>query len=275
MRRLVAIGALVALLLSAMAVTGDNTPGTGVNIIGPEKVETGGEAVFNVKIYGPENIRWGFSVNLTGKNRAGGSLASPAGRTAEGNAFFLTHESPLTDKELNVTLTAPSKAGALTLAVDIYAVDGTDAAGQTASNRWVIDVKTKREVALNATVSNGGSVSVDNVKVAFQYKLGGEWVYISNESIPSIAAGAKENVTTTWNASLLGNGEYKVRIIVDPDREKVQFSGATNVIEKTVVLKEIGVKEAWTPSPALVGLVITLIIVGIGMIYWYQKKKIV
>jgi len=275
MRKLVAMGALLALLLSTLPVTGDNTPGTGVSMVGPEKVETTGDAVFNVKIYGPENIRWGFSVNMTGKNKAGGSLASPAGKTDAGNAFVLTHETPLPDKEFNVTMTAPSKAGTVTLAVDIYAIDGTDAAGQTASTRWSIDVRTKREVALNATVSNGGGVAVENVKVAFQFKLGGEWVYISNESIPSIAAGGKENVTTKWNASLLNPGEYKVRIIVDPDREKVQFSGATNVIEKTILLKEIGVKEAWTPSTALVGLVITLIIVGIGMVYWYQKKKIV
>ena len=275
MRRLIALAALLLMLLAALPAAGDNTPGITVAIAGPERAEATGTAAYNVKIYGPENIRWGFSVNMTGKNRSGGSLTSPDGTADPANSFLLTQAAPLAYPEFNLTMTSPSKAGAIVLTVDVYAIDGTGAAGQHATAMWSINVKPKRAVKINATVSNGGSAAVENVRVAFQVRLNGEWSYISNESIPSILAGKKENVSTVWNASLLDPGEYKVRILIDPEHEKAQYSGAQNMIEKTVVLKEVGAKEAWTPSLALVGLVIFLIIAGIGMAYWYQKKKIV
>ncbi len=281
MRWLSTHGALSALAVASLfiALVPQSTPqsaGAAVAVSGPERLEVSGEARYNVKIYGPEDVKWVFSVNMTGRSLEGGSMTSPEGRTMEENKYWMVHDQPLTHPEFNITMTAPSKPGSVALDVLVYAIDGGGAAGQTASTRWSISVREKREVTINATVTNSGETRVEGLLVAFYVKLGGEWVHIANQSVSVIEPGGRENVSAVWTASLVDNGEYRVRIVLDPERKKVQFSSGTTVIERTIVLKDPDEKPPRTISTGLVVLAALAIGGGgVSIYYWYRKKKIV
>lgn len=270
--------ALAALLL-ATAVQPDpalaQTPGTAVAISGPERVEVSTDATYNIKIYGPPGIKWGFSLELKGKNLEGGYITSPAGRTEEENKYRMVHDTPLEYPEFNLTLHSPSKAGAIALEITVNALEGEGAAGQTATARWPISVRSKREVTINASVRNTGETRVEGLLVSFFVRLGGEWVSIANQTVPLIEPGGRENVSAVWNAALVDNGEYRVRIVLDPEHKKAQFSGGGSVLERTIVLREPGAREPRPVPPGLLVLVAFAVAGGAAAVYWYRKKKIV
>jgi hypothetical protein len=185
---------------------------------------------------------------------------------------------PLAYPELNFTLTAPAKAGQLTITVTALAMEGALAAGQTATARWSVEVKARREVQLNTTVRNSGDVPVSDLKVAFMVRLQGLWTYISNETVPSLEPGSSANVSAKWNSTLVENGEYTVRIVVDPAREKAQYSGSGGVVEKRIVLRDVGSKEgqSWEQRyQRLIGFIAVIAVAAAVGIWWYRRKKIV
>jgi len=276
MRRMMALSAILSLLvLAALPPVPAPTPGMAVNISGPEKLEAATEGSYNVKVFGPSDITWGFWVNVSGSDYKNAKLVSPDGQIDSDKGYRLFQNVPLSYPEFNFTLIAPPKAGTLTLTVTVNALEGANAAGQTATNRWSVDVKAKREVTINATVSNSGGVPVDSIKVSFLVRLHGVWTYIGNETIPRIDTGKRENVSTMWNSTLVDDGEYTVRVIVDPDHEKPQFTGASNIIEKKVMLKAPGTKGQAPPNVRLIGFIAVLAVASAVGYIWYRKKKIV
>jgi len=278
MRLPVVLLALLLLLPVAALATGQNTPGTAVTISGPERLAVSTDGSYNVKIYGPSDINWGFWVNVSGTDRENATLASADGTADSDRSYIMSQTNPLTYPEFNFTLTAPPKAGSLTVKVTALAMEGAGAAGQTASASWSVDVKAIRKVLLNSTVHNRGDIPISDFKVAFMVKLGGAWTYISNESVPMLEAGATANVTTSWDSSLLDPGEYTVRIVVDPDGEKAQYSGSGGTREKVIVLKEVGVKETepWELRyQRLIVFIVVVVVAVAAVVYWYRRKKIV
>lgn len=275
MRSAFAVLALLLLVPFASFVPGEGTPGTAVTISGPERLEASTDGAYNVKIFGPSNINWGFWVNVSGAQRSGAKLASPDGTADSSKSYLMSQNAPLAYPEFNFTLTAPAKAGSLMITVTALAMEGTGAAGQRATSRWSVDVKATRMVQLNTTVRNSGEIAVQNLKVAFMVKLGGHWSYISNETVPALEAGKTANVSASWNSSLLDSGEYTVRIVVDPDGEKVQYSGSGGVSEQRIVLRDVGAKESQPPNVRLIGFIAVIVIIGVVLFYWYRKKKIV
>jgi hypothetical protein len=275
MRRFLAPAALLVLLLSAALPLAQGTPGTAVAIAGPERLEASTDGSYNVKIFGPAEILWGFWVNVSGANRADAKLASPEGTADSTRSYIMSQTSPLAYPELNFTLTAPARAGILTITVTALAMEGSGAASQTATSRWSVDVKAKREVLLNSTVRNSGDVPLRDLKVAFLVRLHGSWTYISNESVPQLEAGQTANVTSRWNSTLVDSGEYTIRIVVDPDHEKVQYSGSGGTIEKQVVLRDVGAKDEQPPNVRLIGFLVVLAVAAGIFVWWYRKKKIV
>jgi hypothetical protein len=275
MRLPAAIMVLALLLPLAAFASGEGTPGTAATITGPEKLEVSKEGAYNVKIFGPSEIKWGFWVNVSGANRAESKLASADGTADSSKSYIMSQTTPLAYPEFNFTLTAPSKAGSLTITVTALAMEGTGAAGQMAISRWSVDVMATRLVQLNTTVHNGGEVAVSNLKVAFMVKLHGQWSYISNESVPSLDAGKTANVSTTWNSSLLGSGEYTVRIVVDPDHEFTQYSGTGGTTDKLVVLRAVGSKEEQPWNIRVIGFLVVIAVAAVIGTWWYRKKKIV
>lgn len=276
-----AAGPLAALALAALLVglappSTPDTAGVAVAVSGPDRLEVSAEAKYNIRIYGPAEVRWGFSVNMTGRSLEGGSITSPEGRTMEENKYWMVHDRPLAQPEFNITLTAPSEPGPIALDIMVHALEGAGAAGQTASARWSISVRAKRDVTINATVTNSGETRVEGLVVAFYVRLEGEWVHIANQSIPVIEPGGRENVSAVWNASLVDNGEYRVRIVIDPERKKVQFFSGSTVLEKTLVLRDPGEKPP-RPIPPGVVVLVAMAVVGGGasVYYWYRKRKIV
>lgn len=262
-------------LLPAMALADNVTPGVAVNLTGPEKVEVSGAGDYNVKIFGPADIKWGFWVNLSGPERGGASLVSPEGTTDTSKSYVLAQSAPLAYPEFNFTLTAPAKAGSLLITVTVHAMEGTGAAGQTAISRLNLDVKAKRDITINGTVRNSGDVTVQNVQVAFMVKLNGEWTYLGNQTVTTVEPGKKENVSMVWNSSLLDNGEYTIRIVIDPDHNVFQYSGSEGVVERTVVLRTPGEAAPKGIAPGAWVLLGVLVAAAIGGIYYYRKKKIV
>jgi hypothetical protein len=275
MRIVFVLIAFLLLVPAAILVAGEGTPGTAVAITGPERLEVSTDGAYNVKIFGPSEINWGFWVNVSGADRADTKLASPDGTADSSKSYIMSQTTPLAYPEFNFTLTAPAKAGSLTVTVTALAMEGAGAAGQMAVSRWSVDVMATRLVQLNTTVHNGGEVAVQNLMVAFMVKLHGQWAYISNESVPQLDAGQTANVSTTWNSSLLDSGEYTVRIVVDPDRELAQYSGSGGTVDKLIVLRDVGAKEQQPPNVRLIGFIVVVAVISVGLFYWYRKKKIV
>ncbi|MEM2868836.1 MAG: CARDB domain-containing protein [Thermoplasmata archaeon] len=277
--RLLVLPALVAALILPIiqnSVAGADTPGTAVAISGPDRLEVSTDAVYNIRIYGPEGIKWGFELEMKGKNLEGGYITSPAGRTEEENKYKMVHDRPLEQPEFNVTLHAPSKAGEIALQLAVTALEGEAAAGQKAKARWPISIRNKREVMINATVRNTGETRVEGLLVAFYVRLEGRWLNFANQSVPVIEPGGRENVSAVWNAALVDNGEYRVRIVLDPEHKKPLFSESGSVIEKTIVLKEPGAQGPKPISPVVLALVAFALVGGaVSIYYWYRKKKIV
>jgi len=274
MRLFAATAVLLCLLAAALPLT-QGTPGTAVTVSGPEILEASKDGAFNVKIYGPANILWGFWVNLSGANRADAKLASPEGTPDSSKAYIMSQTNPLPNPEFNFTLTAPAKAGSLVITVTAVAMEGAGASGQTATSRWSVDVLARREVVLNTTVRNSGEIPVSELKVAFMVKLHGVWTHIANESVQQLEAGGRANVSTIWNSTLVGTGEFTIRIVVDPDHEKVQYSGSGGTVEKVVVLRAVGAKEEQPPNVRLIGFIVVLVVAAGVFAWWYRKKKIV
>ena len=273
--RLFAATAVLLCLLAAALPMAQGTPGTAVTITGPEKIEVSTDGAYNVNIFGPADIQWGFWVNVSGANRADAKLVSPDGTADSSRSYIMSQTSALAYPELNFTLTAPAKAGPLTITVTAFAMEGSGAAGQTATSRWSVDVLARREVQLNSTVHNSGEIAVRDLKVAFMVKLNGVWTYIANESVAQLGAGQTANVTTKWNSTLVGSGEYTVRIVVDPDHEKVQYSGSGGIVEKQIVLRDVGAKEEQPWNLRVIGFVVVILVAAAIGVYWYKRKKIV
>lgn len=271
------LAALAVLLLVATlpAFPAPNTPGTAVSISGPDRLGASTEGSYNVKIQGPAQVLWGFWVNASGPGQADALLTSDEGTPDSEKPYTMTQNAPLEQPEFNFTLTAPAVAGDLTLTVTAFAMEGEAAAGQTATGRWVVEVKSKREVELNSTVRNSGEVTLVDLKVAFMVRLHGIWTYIVNETVSELGPGDRTNVTTIWDTTVLDSGEYTIRVVVDPDNEKVMYSDSGKVSEKRVVLREVGAKE---PEPAnwrLVGFIVVVAVAAAIGIYWWRRKKIV
>jgi hypothetical protein len=267
--------ALVLLLALPGLAAGEGTPGTGVAIKGPEKLVVSTDGSYNVKIFGPSDVQWGFWVNVSGAQRSGAKLSSAEGTVDSSKSYIMSQTNPLSYPEFNFSLTAPAKAGSLLITVTALAMGGTASAGQRAVSRWSVDIVAARPVQINTTVRNSGEVAVKDLKVAFMVKLGGAWTYIANETVPTLEAGKTANVSTTWNSSLIPHGEYTVRIVVDPAGEKVQYSGSGSVVEKRIVLREVGFKESPPPNVRLIGFIVVLAVAGAIGYWWYRRKKIV
>ncbi len=275
MKRAWAVFALMMLLPAVAFPLMQGTPGTAVAITGPERLAATTAGSYNVKLFGPADIRWGFWVNVSGANREDAKLESPDGTADSSRSYIMSQTVALPYPEFNFTLTAPGKAGTLLITVTATAMEGAGAAGQTATSRWSVDVKTRRDVQLNSTVRNTGDVTVQNLKVAFMVKLGGVWTYITNETVSELTAGQVANVSTTWDSTLVGSGEFSIRIVVDPDKEKFEYSGSGGISEKRVVLRDAGSKEAKPYNYNGIYFLVVLGVAGAVFYAWYRKKKIV
>ena len=269
----VVLALLALLLLPAMGTAPADTAvaGTAVNIAGPEKLAVSTSGDYNVKIFGPANTTWGFFVNLSGPQRGGASMTSPDGKTGD-QSYILVEQAALAYPEFNFTLTAPAKAGPLLITVTAYPVEGS---AQTAVARWNMDVRARREVTLNATVKNSGETPVGNLVVAFYVKQGGAWTEIGNQTVASIDGRGKANASLVWNSTLFDNGEYTIRVVIDPDHTVPQYSGAENVAEFHVVLATPGAAPPKPVPPGAYVLAGIAIAAVIGGVYYYRKKKIV
>ncbi|MBM4249811.1 MAG: hypothetical protein FJ149_10360 [Euryarchaeota archaeon] len=280
MMRMPPLWALALLLLAAAlpALHGANTPGTAVTVSGPERLEVSKEGSYNVRIQGPALIKWGFWVNVTGTGRADVLLTSSDGTPDSQKPYTMSQNDPLEHPEFNFTLTAPPVAGGLTITVTAFAMEGAAAAGQTATGRWDLAVKARRDIELNATVRNSGEVAVQNLRVAFMVRLHGIWTYISNETVAELEPGARANVTTRWDTTLMDNGEYLIRVVVDPEGEKVMYTGSGSISERRVVLRDVGTREEepWTTRyQRIIGFVAVLAVAAAIGVWWWRRKKIV
>jgi len=265
---------LLLLLPGALPAAAD-TPGVAVRIYGPEKLEVSTEGSYNVKITGPTDVKWGFYVNLSGPQKKAATMSSPDGTVDTTSSWVLAENTALAYPEFNFSLTAPDKAGPLTITVTVLAKEGTGALGQWAKEQWSVDVRAKREVTINATVRNSGEVTVDNLLVSFMVKLNGQWVSIGNQTLQTVEPGKKQNVSLLWNSSLVDNGVYTVRIVVDPDHTLAQYSGGEGVMEQKIELRTPG---AALPKPVAPGVYVLTGLVAaaaIGGLIYYRKKKIV
>jgi hypothetical protein len=242
----------------------------------PDELGTGSSATFNVSIsYAPATTTWryGFGVSIvsaSGKSTSGASLSSPLGTATENNTH-LTHNEPLTSPSFTMSLTAPSKAQRLKMTITGNAVnnDGTEKGDHWNYIIKYIDILKKREIFINTTVHNTGTVDAQNVNVTLL--IDGQ--YMDQKNVPTIAAGGQQNITFNWDATDYKAGDYKVEVFVDTNHTTIELNEGNNLIVKTVTLKDIngpsGPAFDWTTAAYwILGLVIILLVVGLLYKYY-------
>jgi len=242
----------------------------------PDAIGTGASATFNVSIdYSPATTTWryGFGVSIdsaSGKSMSGASLSSPVGSASENNTH-LTHNEPLTTKSFTMTLTAPAKAQRIKMTITGNAVnnDATERGDHWNYVIKYIDILKTREIFINTTVRNTGTVDAQNVNVTLY--IDGQ--YMDQKNLPMIPAGGEQNITFNWDATDYKAGDYKVEVVLDTNKTTIELNEGNNRLVKTVTLEDIngpsGPAFDWTTAAYWVlGLVIILLVVGLLYKYY-------
>jgi len=242
----------------------------------PDELGSGASATFNVSLdYKSATTTWryGFGVSIesaSGKSMSGSSLSSPVGTASEDNTH-LTHNEPLMTKSFTMTLTAPAKAQRIKMTITGTAVNNDATANGDHWNYVIkyIDILKNREIFINSTVRNTGTVDAQNVNVTFY--LDGQ--YMDQKNLPTIVAGGEQNITFNWDATNYKAGDYKIEVVLDTNQTTIELNEGNNRIVKTVTLKDIngasGPAFDWTTAAYwILGLIIILLVVGLLYKYY-------
>jgi subtilase family serine protease len=157
--------------------------------------------------------------------------------TASENKTHLTHNEVLDSNNLQVTLTAPTKAQTLKVTIIANAVDndGTDSGDHWNYVTKEITILKLREIYINASVRNSGDMDSSPVNVT----LFVDDQFVDQQSIASIKAGGEQNVTFTWDATKYKAGDYKVEVVLDTNQTILELNEGNNRLVKTVTLDDI------------------------------------
>jgi hypothetical protein len=242
----------------------------------PDELGTGSSATFNVTInYAPATTNWryGFGVSIVsanGKSTSGASLSSPVGTASENNTH-LTHNEPLASSSFTMSLTAPSKAQRLKMTITGLAANND---ALSSGDHWnyvikYIDILKKREVFINTTVRNTGTVDAQNVNVTLY--IDGQ--YMDQKNLPTVVAGKEQNITFNWDATNYKAGDYKVEVVIDTNQTTIELNEGNNKLVKTITLEDLNgpSKPAFDWTTAIywiLGLVIILLVVGLLYKYY-------
>ena len=242
----------------------------------PDSIGTGASSTFNVTIsYTPATTTWryGFGVSIesaSGKKMTGAALSSPLGTASENNTH-ITQNEPLTSNTFSMTLKAPTDAQRIKMTLTGLAAnnDATEKGDHWNYVIKYIDVLKNREIYINATVRNTGTVEAKNVNVTLY--IDGQ--YMDQKNLATIAAGGEQNITFNWDATNYKAGDYKVEIVLDSNSTTIELNEGNNKITKTVTLTDIngasGTAYDWTTAAYWVlGLVIILLVVGLLYKYY-------
>jgi len=242
----------------------------------PDELGTGATSTFNVTInYAPATTTWryGFGVSIdsaSGKSMSGAALSSPVG-TASNNNTHLTHNEPLTTSTFTMTMTAPSKAQRVKMTIAGNAVnnDATEKGDHWNYVIKYIDIVKTREIFINATVRNTGTVDAQNVNVTLY--IDGQ--YMDQKNLGSVVAGKEQNVTFNWDATNYKAGDYKIEVVLDTNSTTIELNEGNNKLTKTITLEDINGTSSpafdWTTAAYwILGLVIILLVVGLLYKYY-------
>lgn len=244
-------------------------------IEGPDKIEVEDSKNYIVNLSFLNGKKWGFAADIDGKELDGAKLSCDVGTNEPENLTHIWHMEPQNSSELNLSLTAPTKPGKITLTVMINIInDDETQEGDT----WFritkkIDVKKKREIYLNATVFNRGDATVESIIVSFYVKIGDEWKFIENHTIESIEPGESANASIIWHASLVDDGVYTIRAVIDSPNKHIEFKEGNNVIEKRILITSK--EEEKFPTWAIALIILTIVIIVVGIIYYLRKELII
>ena len=239
----------------------------------PNEMGSGTMVQFNISLNyskATKDTRWGFAVDLDssgGKSLNGAALSSPVG-TASENKTHLTHNEILDSNNLQVTLTAPSKAQTLKVIITANAVDND---GTEKGDHWnyiikEITILKLREVYINTSVRNRGDM--DSTAVNVTLLIDGE--FMDQQTIQSVKAGGEQNITFTWDATKYKAGEYKVEVLLDSNQTVLELNEGNNKLVKTVTLDDISGSSSQPYDYTQVAywvLGITIVMLVVGLVW--------
>jgi subtilase family serine protease len=89
-------------------------------------------------------------------------------------------------------------------------------------------VRSEEVLAITAMVTNIGGQPASNFTVRFTYQSGPFPQLIGDQAIASIRPGEVLNITENWTV-LVGEGNYTVNIVIDPQNNIIELSKANNI----------------------------------------------
>jgi hypothetical protein len=224
-------------------------------IDGPQVVAANSVTMYTLVMFGgPAEVgvgNYSYTATLTGDGDTYGSTFLPG------------TGGPATEGTFYINLTAPAEAQTLTIDVECRSIGAT----QTVTSTITFQVKVVDPIILWTTVENTGEVPAVDVPISLQVYQDGEWVEFHRTTI-DLAAGESYEFQYNWTALDMAPGEYKVRMVLDPNNHIVTFEGGASVYETTIYYQMSG--YGW------VNTLIWLMIVALGatiFLIWRRPTK--
>ncbi|UCD91947.1 MAG: hypothetical protein JSV43_06865, partial [Methanobacteriota archaeon] len=176
-----------------------------VFVVGPEAIEVGKKAVYNVTVVGgpaeEEGGKWQVAAVLTGANvseetGASPTLASKFNETQDSNIFL-------------INVSAPSIAQHMVLNIEAFSHHGAE----TVLTNETFDIFVVHPINLRATVSNPSNSTLKNVLVNFY--VDGE--FVGGTSIEEISPFSEGAATLKWITKDVSPGRHIMTVEIDLD----------------------------------------------------------
>ncbi len=211
----------ILLLCTVPAVQADTTTNPlHAQLDGPMVVTAGSIHVYVLTMVGgPAEMgdgNYSYTAELTGENTYGASILPGTVTPKASGTFYLN-------------LTAPAVPQTLTITIKCTSASTTT----TVNTALEYNVRVVEPVVLSATITNTGKVSVNGVPLVLQIFRDGDWVQFHSTTL-DLGAGETYDLKYNWTALDLRSGEYKVRMLLDPDNSVVTFEGGSAVYETTI-----------------------------------------
>lgn len=150
---------------------------------------------------------------LTGDELEGASplVGTPFSQNASNGSFV-------------VAVKAPAKKATLTLVMEAVS---KGANGTTETARKEYSLKAVNPVTIKVVIENKGPATAKNVSLSFYL----DDSFIGEKTVSEVPASNKTNVSFEHAPPELAPGEHRVRVVLDPKGQLVEFEEGNNVVE--------------------------------------------
>jgi hypothetical protein len=158
-----------------------------------------------------------------------------------------------------ITVTMPSKAGEITLRVN---VSGFSSLGTDLLTRDIL-IEVVSPIVMSAKVINQGAIAVTSVPIVFYL----DDVKVYNTTF-DLAAGASKTIVFNMTDPV-SSGQHTVKIVLDPTNQFARFEGGGTVFTKSIVVNP----PDYGSTDGLLILLLVLLIIVSYLIYKRPKRR--